>query len=113
MDCGRLPGTPSSTGSGCRLLLSPVRQPLVVAAVAAGHLALPLQQHEPLVLPGRYRTVSTPVSIMIDVDQCCGSGSGPERIRTFLQDSDPDPNNWFGSRSGAERFRMKILCNKP
>ena len=54
MDCDRLPGTPSSSGSGSRLLLSPVRQPLVIAAVAAGHLALPLHQHESLVLPGRY-----------------------------------------------------------
>ncbi len=56
MDCDRLPGTPSSSGSGSRLLLSPVRQPLVIAAVAAGHLALPLHQHESLVLPGRYGT---------------------------------------------------------
>jgi hypothetical protein len=60
MDCDRLPGTPSSSGSGSRLLLSPVRQPLVIAAVAAGHLALPLHQHESLVLPGRYARYRPP-----------------------------------------------------
>lgn len=60
----RLPGTPSSNGSANSnrqlLLLSPVHQPLVVAAVAAGHLALPLHQHEPLVLPGRIYYIEKP-----------------------------------------------------
>jgi len=48
--------------------------------------------------------------------QCCGSwsgaGSGSERIWTLLPDPDPhlDPNNWLGSRSGAKRIRMQILC---
>jgi len=42
--------------------------------------------------------------------QCSRSGS--ERIRTFLQDSDPDPNNLFGTRSWAERIRMQNLCCK-
>jgi len=32
------------------------------------------------------------------------------RIRTFLQD--PDPDNWFGSGSGAERIQTQILVCK-
>lgn len=59
----RLPGTPSSSGSSSRFLLSPVHQPLVVAAVAAGHLALPLHQHESLVLPGRIYYVEKPKGV--------------------------------------------------
>ena len=31
-------------------------------------------------------------------------------IRTFLRD--PDPNNWFGSGSGAERIQLQILLSK-
>ena len=40
--------------------------------------------------------------------QCCGSGS--QRIWPFVQD--PDPNDWFGSGSVAERIRIKIVWNK-